>query len=44
MGEIVETPVGDEVAAESDDEELPAESVDVRRDRLEPVDEAVLAG
>jgi hypothetical protein len=42
--EIVEAPVAREVAAERDDEDLAAESVDVRRDRLEPVDEAVLAG
>jgi hypothetical protein len=41
--QIVEASVGDEVAAESDDEDLPAKSVDVRGDRLEPVDEAILA-
>jgi hypothetical protein len=41
---VVEAPVGREIAAERDDEDLAAKSVDVRRDRLEPVDEAVLAG
>jgi hypothetical protein len=41
--EIVEPSVGNEVAAESDDEYLSSESMDVRRDRLKPVDEAVLA-
>jgi hypothetical protein len=42
--EIVEPSVGDEIAAKRDDEDLAAERVDVRGDRLEPVDEAVLAG
>jgi hypothetical protein len=42
--EVEETAVGDQVAAEGDDENLSAESVYVGGDRLEPVDEAVLAG
>jgi hypothetical protein len=42
VGEIVEAAVRNEVAAERDDEDLAAESVDVRRDGLEPVDETIL--
>jgi hypothetical protein len=44
VGEIEEPPVGDQIAAECDDKDLAAECVDVRRDRLEPVDEPILAG
>jgi hypothetical protein len=43
MGDIEKTPVGDDIAAESDDEDLAAECMDVRGDRLEPVDESILA-
>ena len=42
LGEVEEAAVRDDVAAERDDERLAAERVDVRRDRLEPVYEAVL--
>jgi len=42
--ESQEAAVGDDLAAESDDEGLAAKSVDVGRDRLEPVDEPVLSG
>jgi hypothetical protein len=41
--EIEEAAVGDEIAAERDHENLAAECMDVRGDRLEPVDEAILA-
>ena len=44
MSEIEESPIGDEVAAESNDENLAAERMDVGGDRLEPVDEAILGG
>jgi hypothetical protein len=39
-----EAAVVDELAAERDDEGPAAERVNIGRDRLEPVDEAVLAG
>jgi hypothetical protein len=42
VGEIEEAAVRGEIAAKSDDEDLAAERMDVRSDRLEPVDEAVL--
>jgi hypothetical protein len=42
--ESQEAAVGNDLAAESDDEGLAAKSVDVGRDRLEPVDEPVLRG
>lgn len=44
MRQVVKTPVGDEVPAERNHENLAAERVYVRRDRLEPVNEAVLTG
>lgn len=44
MRQVVKTPVGDQIPAERDDENLAAERVDVRRDRLKPVNEAVLTG
>ena len=40
--EVEEAAVGHHLAAERDDESLAAEGVDIGRDRLEPVDEAVL--
>jgi hypothetical protein len=40
--EIEESAVGDQVAAERDHERLAAERVDVRGDRLKPVDEPIL--
>jgi hypothetical protein len=43
VGEIVEAAVGREVTAESDDENLAAERMNIRSDRLKPVDEPVLA-
>jgi hypothetical protein len=43
VSEVEEAPVGDEVSAEGDDENLAAKRVYVRGDRLEPVDESVLA-
>jgi hypothetical protein len=42
--EIEEPAIRDEIAAEGDDKDFPAEGVDVWSDRLEPVDEAVLTG
>jgi hypothetical protein len=42
--EVEEAAVGDQIPAESDDEDLAPKRVDIRRDRLEPVDEPVLAG
>ena len=44
MSEIEEAAVGDEIAAKGDDESLAAERVYIGSDRLEPVDETVLAG
>jgi hypothetical protein len=43
MREVQEAAVCDYFSAESDDEYLAAKRVDVRRDRLEPVDESILA-
>ena len=42
--EIEEATIGHEIAAKSDNENLAAKSVDIRRDRLKPVDETVLTG
>ena len=42
--EIEETAIRNQIAAERDDERLATEGVYVGRDRLEPVDEAILAG
>ena len=44
VGEIEEAAVGHEIAAKGDHEDLAPERVDLRSDRLEPVDETVLAG
>jgi hypothetical protein len=41
--EIEEAPIGDEIAAECNDKDLSTKSMDVGSDRLEPVDEPVLA-
>jgi hypothetical protein len=41
--EVEESPVGDDVAAERDYENLPPKRVYVRSHRLEPVDETILA-
>jgi hypothetical protein len=40
--QIEEAPVSDQIPAERDDKDLAAESMNVRSDRLEPVDEAIL--
>ena len=40
--QVEEAPIADQIAAEGDDEGLAAKSVDIGRDRLKPVDEAVL--
>src|SRR5690242_15808552 len=40
--QIEEAAVSDQIAAECNDEDLAAKSMDVRSDRLEPVDEAIL--
>ena len=42
MGQVKKPPIGNHLAAECDDKHLAAEGVNVRRDRLKPVNEAIL--
>lgn len=44
VGKVEEAAIGNEIAAERDDESLPAERMNIWRYRLEPVDETVLTG
>jgi len=42
MGQVKKSPVGDHLATKSNDKNLPTEGVNIRCDRLKPVDKPIL--